>query len=126
MLIGACKALSPGSNALVVRTEQLETVSASAFDTVINLDNANRGFWITNAPAFHGFCEWLRTPVPIGPSLSMRRGLALIKLVDDAKIVYKSNLSQSNALLSAIADLQGVANQASSWAIIIQTPTPTP
>ena len=118
-----CASIQPGQDALVVNAERLETVSASAFDTVVILDNSNRSFWITNAPAFHGFCEWIRTPITIESTNTLPRGLAMIKLVDDAKLVYEVNKSQSNILIQVVADLQGVFNQASSWTLIVQSPT---
>ena len=117
-----CATLQPGADPLVVRAEQVETVAASAFDTVVILDNSNRGFWLTNAPAFHQFCEWLRTPVTIESTNTMRRGLAMVKLADDAKLVYKANSSQSNILVQALSDLQGAVTQAQSWQIIVQSP----
>ena len=120
---GGCKTLAPGADPLVVRTEQLETVAASAFDTVVILDNSNRSFWQTNAPAFHQFCEWLRTPIMIESTNSMRRGLAMVKLVDNAKLIYITNSSQSNILIQAVSDLQIAVSQAQSWSTIIQTPT---
>lgn len=117
-----CATLQPGADPLVVRAEQVETVAQSAFDTVVILDNSNRAFWLTNAPAFHQFCEWLRTPVTIESTNSMRRGLAMVKLVDNAKLIYKANKSQSNILVQALSDLQGAVTQAQSWQIIIQSP----
>ena len=117
-----CATVNPGADPLIVHTEQVETVAASAFDTVVLLDNSNRGFWATNAPAFHNFCEWLRTPIVIESTVTMRRGLAMVKLVDDAKLIYKSNASQSNILIQAVADLQIALTQAQSWAVIVQTP----
>lgn len=121
--INGCSALTPGSDPIVVHAEQLETVAASAFDTVVILDNSNRQFWQTNAPAFHQFVEWLRTPITIESTNTMRRGLAMVKLVDDAKLIYKSNSSQSNLLIQAVSDLQIATSQAQSWQVIIQSPT---
>ena len=118
-----CASLQKGADPIVVRAEQVETVAASAFDTVVILDNSNRGFWQTNAPAFHLFAEWLRTPITIESTNSMRRGLAMVKLVDDAKLIYVSNASQSNILNQAISDLQIAVTQAQAWSTIIQTPT---
>jgi len=122
-LLAGCATLSPGSDVLVVRTEQLETAAAS-FDLVVKVDHADRGFWRTNAPAFHEFAEWLRTPIPIDYQTNvMRRGLLMIKKVNDAKIVYKANAGTSNALLTAFADLRAAADQAAAWATIVKTPT---
>ena len=123
LLSNGCATVASGSDPLAVNAERLETVSVSAFDTVVILDNSNRSFWITNAPAFHGFCEWLRKPITIESTNTLPRGLAMIKLVDDAKIIYQANASHSNILIQAVADLQGVFNQASSWTVIVQSPT---
>jgi len=123
LLLAGCASIQNGQDVLVVRAEQLETVAVSAFDTVVVLDNSNRQFWQTNAPAFHQFAEWLRTPITIESTNTMRRGLAMVKLVDDAKLIYESNSSQSNLLTQAVSDLQIAVQQAQSWQIIIQSPT---
>jgi hypothetical protein len=122
-ILCGCSTLNPGADPIVVNAERVETVAASAFDTVVNLDNSNRSFWATNAPAFHKFAEWLRTPVTIESTNALRRGLAMVKLVDDAKVIYKSNSSQSNILIQAVADLQIAISQAQAWQTIVQTPT---
>jgi len=85
------------------------------------VDNADRGFWITNAPAFHNFAEWLRTSVPTPTNPNEPRGLGLILLVDADKEAYIANKALSNNLLSAISDLQFAANQATAWQTIIST-----
>jgi hypothetical protein len=123
IFIVACATLNPGADPIVVNAERVETIAASAFDTVVILDNSNRGFWATNAPAFHYFAEWLRTPVTIESTNVLRRGLAMVKLVDDAKVIYKSNSAQSNILVQAVADLQIAISQAQAWQTIVQTPT---
>jgi|ERR1039458_2014299 hypothetical protein len=123
IFVTSCATLNPGADPIVVNAERVEIVAVSAFDTVVTLDNSNRGFWATNAPAFHNFAEWLRTPVTIESTNVTRRGLAMVKLVDDAKIIYKSNASQSNILIQAVADLQIAITQAQAWQTIVQTPT---
>jgi len=62
--LAACATLNPGADPLVVRTEQVQAGADATVDFVLNIDQSNRGFWLTNAPAFHNFCEYLRTRVP--------------------------------------------------------------
>jgi hypothetical protein len=138
ILLSGCATIAPGQDALAVNAERLETVSKSAFDEVTALDDLNRDFWRTNAPEFHKFCEWIRTPVTIVPTtpnsapvitvstnvpIQYRRGRAMIKLVDDAKLVYEANKAQSNILINMVFDLQSAYNQANSWKVIVQSPT---
>ena len=115
-----CAALQPGADPLVVRTEQLETTGTAAFDLVVNTDDANRDFWLTNAPAFHTFAEYLRTPTPILNSTNiLPKGLAIIWNVDQLKVAYKANASASNALISAVGTLGTLVDQAGSWSNIV-------
>ncbi len=122
--LAGCVQLQPGADPLVVRAEQLETTATASFDLVVSVDGSERAFWATNAPAFHQFAEWLRTPIMETPNPNERRGLALILQLDDAKAQYLINKSSSNALLKAISDLSFAESQASAWATIIKTPTP--
>jgi hypothetical protein len=116
-----CSTIQPGADVLVVRAEQLETTADASFQLVVSVDNADRGFWKTNAPAFHNFAEWLRAPVPTPSNPNEPRGLGMILLVDADKIAYQQNKSLSNSLLSAISDLQFAANQAASWQVIVSS-----
>jgi hypothetical protein len=109
---GGCATLQPGANALVVRVEQTQVIAKSTFDLVLNVDNSNRPFWTTNLPAFHGFCEYLRAPVPIDASNSLPRGAAWLWSLDQTKLSYKSSLSSSNALVSALAVVETGLSQA--------------
>lgn len=121
-VIVGCASLQPGADPLVVRAEQLETTANASFQLVVDVDNSDRGFWITNAPAFHNFAEWLRAPVPVAGNPSEPRGLGFILLVDAFKLTYQANHSQSNQLSSALDNLSLVANQAGAWATIVKTP----
>ncbi len=119
-----CAQLSPGADPIVVRAEQLEQTASASFDLVVSVDNADRGFWRTNAAAFHGFAEWLRAPVATLSNTNEPRGLGMILLVDNAKLQYQANKSQSNLLLSAMSDLSAAESQASAWSTIVKTKTP--
>lgn len=120
-LFVGCATLQPGADPLVVRAEQLETAAEASFQLVVSVDNSDRGFWMTNAPAFHNFAEWLRAPVALNGNTNEPRGLGMILLVDSAKMAYLSNKSQSNVLITAISDLQAAAVQADAWATIVKT-----
>lgn len=121
-LIG-CMRLRPGADPLVVRVEQSEAVSKSSFDLVLRVDNLDRGFWRTNAPAFHGFCEWLRYPVPVWKTNTLPRASAMIANLNTVKVDYKQARASSNDLYIALITLQSAANQASAWAAIVTNST---
>jgi len=122
--LAGCANLQSGADPIIVRAEQLETTATASFDLVVSVDNSDRGFWRTNAPAFHQFAEWLRTPVPTASNPNEPRGLGMILLVDSAKLQYQMNKSQSNLLFSAMSDLAFAESQASAWSTIVKTPTP--
>lgn len=116
-----CTPLQPGADPLVVKAEQLETTADASFQLVVSVDNADRGFWRTNAAAFHNFAEWLRAPVPLNGNPGEPRGLGMILLVDSAKLTYQADKSQSNILVSAISTLSLAAAQAQGWSVIISS-----
>jgi hypothetical protein len=123
-LVG-CAHLQAGADPFVVRVEQGLTTANASFDLVLRLDNADRGFWRTNAPAFHNFCEWLRTPVGFGVT-NVPRAIAMQINVDDLKVRYQAErgAGNSNALWLAWKVLEGAGLQAGSWQTIVTTPVP--
>lgn len=120
-----CATLAPGADPFVVRVEQSQTMADVTFDFVLHIDQADRGFWRTNAPAFHNFCSWLRTPVPYSTT-NLPRVIALQVNVADLKGAYKTGRTagNSNALYSAWAVLSAAVGQANSWSNIVVIPTP--
>jgi len=124
LFLAACSALKPGADPLVIRAEQTETIAKSTFDATLGIDHADRGFWRTNAPAFHGFCEWLRVLQPINArGDTMPRASAMIYSLDVVKRDYQVSKSSSNAVYSAIATLLSAVNQATGW-IMVATNNP--
>lgn len=121
--VGCVAPINPGQDPLPVRAEQLETTANSAFQLVVDLDNSDRGFWRTNAPAFHNFAEWLREPIQVGTNAPQRRGIEMVLQVDVAKMQYEANKSQSNVLITAISDLEIAANQATAWNTLVKPST---
>lgn len=119
----ACSTLSPGADPFVVRVEQGEAGSGATFDLVLRLDASDRGFWRTNAPAFHNFCEWLRTPTPYSGK-AVPRCVAMQFNVDDLKLAYKASktATSSNALYEAFSVLGTAVGQANSWSNIVTAP----
>lgn len=116
-----CASLSPGADPLVVRCEQAETTANSTFTLTLTVDNNDRGFWRTNAPAFHSFCEWLRQPValPSGSiTNSLPRNLAMIEQLDQVKLAYKSASISSNTVYTVLTTLLSAESQASAWLAI--------
>jgi hypothetical protein len=103
-LITACSSVVPGSDPLVVRAQQTETIAYSAFDTFLKFDNANRAYIASNAPAVHAFAETLRQPVVDGTNQT-RQGLLWITQLDRITQAYETNGASSNAVESAISVL---------------------
>jgi hypothetical protein len=123
LLLAGCATLNPGADPFVVRVEQTQTAAGATIDMVLRIDNADRGMWKSNAPAFHNFCEWMRTPTPYG-SNTLPRSVVLQLNVDDLKLAYRASRStgSSNALYSAWSVLQTVFSQSASWSNIISNP----
>ena len=115
-----CASLAPGADPIVVRTEQAETTAKSTFDLVLNVDQADRGFWRTNAPAFHGFCEWLRVPTPAGTNI-LPRCSAMIWSADMVKQSYKAGAASSNTLYTVVVTLESAITQACAWTTIVNS-----
>lgn len=111
--------VAPGSDPLVVRAEQVETLSVNTFNLALTINDANRPFFATNLPAFAAFCEWLRNPVMVGTNI-LPQGLALVKRLDDLKQQYKANAFLSNSLLSSVISLESTN---ASAALMLRTAT---
>ena len=121
LILIACAALKPGSDPLVVRTEQFLTGAQGLFLFTLQVDNQDRGFWRTNAPAFHAFAEGLRTPTQYQVTNTLPRYRAGLLSLDDVKLDYKNarTTGNSNALFTALATWQSFASQANSWLTIV-------
>ena len=119
-----CASITPGADPLVVRTEQTESTAGSTFDMILTIDQADRGLWKSNAPAFHTFCEWLRTPQSYAGT-NYPRCVVMQLNVDDLKLAYKASKTagSSNALVSAFTVLSTAISQSTSWSNIITAPT---
>ncbi len=142
-LLTGCAAIAPGSDPVVVRAEQLQTVANASFSLVVRLDNADRPFWRTNAPAFHAFVEHLREPVQMpapatAPSAllpgaqllegraTLPRFIAVQWNLDTAKLEYKAikSAGSSNALAAAMLTVQVLTQQSSAWlSVLTNKPT---
>jgi hypothetical protein len=110
-----------GSDPLTIKVEQVETSATATFDLVVHVDNSDRGFWRTNAPAFHNFCEWLRAPMAVDQTNILPRGLAMVKQLDNVKVAYKSGLATSNTLVTILLTTQSTLDQAAAWSTITAT-----
>lgn len=123
-LLVSCATLQPGADPFVVRVEQTQTGALATFDFILRIDHSNRSFWLTNAPGFHNFAEWLRTPQAYGTN-SVSRCVAMQLNVDDLKMAYKASKTtgSSNVLWSAWAMLNAAIVQSTSWSNIVTTPT---
>lgn len=125
LLLNGCATLDPNADPFVVRTEQLQKQADATVDFVLGVDNADRGFWRTNAPAFHNFCEYLRTPIPVSPTHNSPRVLAIEANVQQLKVQYKANRSagNSNLLFQVSSELAVLVSQAGSWSNIVTIST---
>lgn len=114
-LFSACMRLEPGADPFVVNAERVETVAVSTFDLVLGVDDANRVFFMEQAPKFHEFCEWLRAPQPIWGTNSAPRAIAMVVNLNDVKRAYKRGLQSSNTLNAAILALAEAYSTAAGW-----------
>lgn len=119
-----CVTIQPGSEPFVVRVEQSQLVASGSIDFILHLDNADRGFWKTNAPALHQFCEWLRTPLPYATTATVSRAQLIQLNVQDLKVAYKTNrtATASNTLWVAWNVLDTAVQQSRSWSNIVTRP----
>lgn len=126
----ACAPLDPKADPLVVRTEQVQLISEGGLDFIIATDQLDRGFWRTNAPAFHKFCEYLREKLPAAGLPDGRTNLQRYLLsqweLDQAKLAYKGakSAATSNALRSAQISLKALEDQTAAWLTIITNRPP--
>lgn len=121
VLVGGCATILPGNDPLVVETERVLTVGKGTLELVTDVDEANRTFWATNAPAFHQFVEWLRTKVTFNETNIMRRGPAILMSLESVKIQYKQHKASSNAVYTALATAQSALTEAQTWLSTINT-----
>jgi hypothetical protein len=117
-----CAHLQPGADPVVVRCEQVETDAKASFDLALHVEAANAPFWATNVPAFHNFCNWLRTPTTIG-STNLPRCSAMLLSLNDLKHDYEAGEASSNALVLAFTTIDGLGSEASNWLTVV-TNTP--
>lgn len=124
-----CVRLKPGSDPIVVRTEQVQTLAGAAFDLIVETDDANRPFWRTNFPAFHSFAESLRVPVPVSGiegRTTLPKYIAIQWRVDQAKLAYKGakSASNSNLLTASLIAIEALKEQAEGWSSILTNKPP--
>lgn len=118
-----CATLQPGADPIVVHAEQVEKTASSTITLLFELDDADRGFWKTNAPALHRYVEWLRQPQRAGTN-TLARGYAMVWNLNEVKNSYKASKVNSNALYSTIITLDSAVTQSLSW-INIMTNSPS-
>lgn len=123
LVLGACSTIQPGNDPLIVETERVLTVGKGTMELVTDVDESNRTFWATNAPAFHQFVEWLRVKVTVNETNIMRRGPAILTSLNTVKLEYKQHKASSNAVYTALATAQSVLNQAQLWLATVNTNT---
>jgi len=114
-----CAAIKPGNDPIVVRTEQFLRASQDTFLLSLRYDQMDRGFWKTNAPAFHNYCEILRKPTAYGTRTNLPQYRVMLLSLNDVKGDYKSGKATSNELFTALSVLQGLQKQGSAWLTIV-------
>ena len=111
-----CAKLLPGTDPLVVRTEQLEGQAYNTFDSFLRLDDiANVNPAISNGwqPA-HVFAQYLRKPVQSGTN-TVPFGVATVLSLDNVKLTYQAGTSSSNSLITAIGVVEAVITQVGQY-----------
>jgi hypothetical protein len=119
LILPACKTIT--GNPIIIRAEQTETITLATFDAMLKIDDSNRAFYKSNLPQFHDFCEWLRVLIKVNQTNSMPRGAALCYSLNQVKLAYKSGLTTSNAVITAIAATESALAQAQNWLSQINT-----
>jgi hypothetical protein len=114
-----CVHLQPGADPLVVRTEQFLTSAQGTFQYVLKVDQVDRPFWQTQAPAFHAFCEELRRPTPYQVTNTLPQYRVALLSLADVKRDYQTAKASSNDLFTALTTLQSVNQQAGAWLTIV-------
>jgi len=112
-----CTQLDKNADPLIVRAEQVEASALATFDLVLNVNDSNRDFFRSNAPEFHNFAEWLRTPTPgVYPDgkPTWPRSLAMIYDLHTVKLAYKTN-RDAGKLNAGIHGVQAIIAQSTSW-----------
>lgn len=121
IFLTACASIQKGQDPFVVEAERVITIGQGTMELVTTVDEANRGFWKTNAPAFHEFVESLRTKVVLNETNIMRRGPAILTSLNNVKLQYKASKTSSNALITAIATADSLLREAQMWLATVNT-----
>lgn len=118
LFLHGCATLDPNASPFIVHTEQVQASAKASVQFILSVDNFNRQFWITNAPALHNFCEYLRAPIP---PANHSRATTIQLNVQTLKVRYKENRSagNSNALYLVVSELDVLGAQANSWSNIV-------
>ena len=120
LLIYGCMQLDPGADPVVVNAERTLTVGKATFDMVLAIDHADRGFWKSNAPAFHNFCNTLRVPQGVaGTNILLPRDSALLWDVTVVKKAYQEGKATGDELRAVLDPLAAALGQATVWLTLI-------
>lgn len=117
--LAGCASVAPGNDPLVVNVERTETVAKATFEALLTVDHADRAFWRAEAPAFHAFCEALRTPQAYQVTNTVPKWAALLLDLNDTKHDYIAARTSSNTLAAALSAVQSTLNRAAAWYQIV-------
>lgn len=106
-----CATIDKNADPLVVRVEQTETMTLATVRTFLKLDNDNRAFFKTNAPALHAYAEFLRVKQPNGD----RRYVAYLRSLNQVKLDYKAGRASSNDVVRVVGVVQSVLAQVNQY-----------
>jgi hypothetical protein len=112
ILLTGCASVSTGSDPIVVRAQQTESVGYATIDTFLAIDNANRAFFMSNAPAFHSYAEWLRAPQIVNSTNVYPRGIAFMLSLDSVVQQYQAGTVNSNQVANVLATAETAITQA--------------
>lgn len=102
MLMGACAQLQSGSDPVVVRAEQTQTISKDTLDAFVTYERNNDATLRALNPQIHTYANYVRA-----------HGQQWLRTLQAEKLAYKNNRTGENKanLLTAVAVLQEAVKQ---------------
>lgn len=106
-MLSSCSTLKPDADPVVVHAEQSLAIAHETFEIFLKLDDANRDFIRSNAPAVHTYAEYLRVKEGNPP---VQRNIGWVESALAVKNAYKGNRTPENraSLSTALATLDRV------------------
>lgn len=120
LAVSGCSAIKAGNDPFVVRVEQSQKIGFTTVDTFLKIDDANRGFFRTNAAPAHAFAESLRQwrvdrIPPDGHLETNRVWVSYFKSLDRIKLAYKAHTASSNDVVQVLATVETTVAEAQRY-----------